>query len=315
MESNCPAPYPYFVIIGPTAVGKTALSLRLAKEIRAEIINVDSVQIYKGLDIGSAKPSVQEMSEVPHHLVDILLPYEPFSVADFLRLARVTIKKILKKGKTVVLSGGTGLYINAFLNGLSPCPGRDLSIRHMLEKYRERFGTASLFNLLEKTDPESASRLHKNDTYRVLRALEVFYVTGSNISSWWAKKPVKKIKTGMVDGRHVVKIGLMRPRDELYRRVDMRVDQMMEKGFVDEVKNLLEQGYSPALKPLRSLGYNQIARYLSGEITLDQAVYEIKRDSRHYAKRQITWFRAMPGVKWCHPEKLLEQKKITTLIF
>jgi tRNA dimethylallyltransferase len=310
-NSNLPLPFPCFIITGPTAVGKTAISIRLAKEINGEIINADSVQIYKGFDIGSAKPSRQEMAETPHHLVDMLQPDEPFSVADFLRRATGIARNIRSRGKAVIVSGGTGLYINAFLNGLSPCPERNIPIRKGIEKYREKKGRTALFRLLESIDPEAASRLHKNDTYRVTRALEVYYATGENISSWWKKKPVNIMGySGPGHGAGAVRIVLMRPRGELCARIDRRVDAMMEQGFVMEVERLLESGCNPELKPLQSLGYRQITAFLNGRISLDEAVMEIKRDTRRYAKRQMTWFRAMPGTRWYHPQQLEQEESI-----
>lgn len=301
-RKDLPAPFPCFIITGPTAVGKTSLTIRLAKELNGEIINADSVQIYRGLDIGSAKPSIEERAEAPHHLVDILDPDEPFSVADFLRHAGRIAKDIISRGKTVIVSGGTGLYIKAFLNGLSPCPGRDAAIRRQLEEHRKKTGTEDFFRILEKVDPAAARRIHPNDRYRVIRALEVYYTTGENISSWWEKQPVDIFSTGTLPDREIIKIALMRPRQDLYRRIEARVEDMMQKGFKEEVKGLLKKGYHPGVKPLQSLGYSQMIRHLSGRISLDQAVMEIKKETRRYAKRQLTWFRAIPGIRWYHPE-------------
>jgi tRNA dimethylallyltransferase len=304
--NTLPVPYPFFIITGPTAVGKTALTLLLAHKIRGEIINADSVQIYRRLDIGSAKPSRQELEEIPHHLVDILEPYEPFSAADFFRLAWRKADMIRKKGKNVIVSGGTGLYINTFINGLSPCPGRNPAIRKMLEDYREKVGAEEFFGILQKTDPEVSDRLHPNDRYRVIRAMEVYCITGYPISRWWNMQPAV-FSARPVRHTSLVITGLMRPRDELYRRIDRRVDNMLEQGLCREVEELLAQGFQPDLKPLQSLGYKQIVMHLSGKMSLDEAVHEIKKETRRYAKRQLTWFRSLPGIRWHHPDRLMEE--------
>ncbi len=301
-----PAPFPAVALVGPTAVGKTALSIRLARQINAEIVNVDSIQVYRGLDIGSAKPVPEERSSVPHHLLDIVEPDEPFDAADFLRMAQRVLLDIRSRGKTVLLTGGTGLYLKALTEGLAECPGQDPVLRTVLKRVAASMGRRYLHDLLRKVDPESADRIHKNDLFRVIRALEVFYATGRPLSAWHRLHRLKR-------GRLVVscrKIGLMRPREELYKRIGQRVERMMEQGFLEEVKGLLEKGFHRDLKPLQSLGYRHIIAYLYGELTLSDAMEQLKRDTRRYAKRQITWFRSDPSIRWFNPEKLIKEKDI-----
>ena len=292
-------------LVGPTAVGKTALSLRLAKEICAEIISVDSVQVFRGLDIGTAKPGSEEQKQARHHLIDVADPDEPFDVADFVRKALGTIRSMRSRGKVPLLVGGGGLYLRSLIEGLAPCPGRDPMVREMLRKISANYGKKTLYDLLAGVDPESASRLHPNDTFRIIRALEVYHQTGEPMSIW--QKRHKRIP-----GQRLVctKIGLARPREELYERIDSRVSAMLDAGFLEEVKFLLDKGYSHYLKPLQSLGYRHIIRFLKGEVSFDEAVSQLKRDTRRYAKRQLTWFRADPEIRWYHPEALMGLRKI-----
>lgn len=295
--------FPLVVVAGPTAVGKTALSIRLAREINAEIISVDSVQVYRGLDIGSAKPPHQERMLVPHHLIDVAEPDEPFDAADFVRLSTRIIRRIILSGKTVMLVGGTGLYLKALLNGLSPAPGADPGLRVQLKDMANTFGQDILYNFLAKVDRCSAEKIHPHDTFRLIRAIEIFSSTGIPPSLWHKeqKKP---------ESYPILKVGLIRPRKELYQRIDRRVDEMMEEGFLDEVKNLLDKGYSPDLKPLKTLGYRHIISNLLGELSLEESIRQLKRDTRRYAKRQLTWFKADPQIKWFNPDELLKKEKI-----
>ncbi len=294
-----PVPYPLIAVMGPTAVGKTELTLRLAREINAEIINVDSIQIYRWLDIGSAKPSGKELNLVPHHLVDIRYPFEPFDAADFARCARLAARNIMSRGKAVILAGGTGLYLNAFLNGLAPCSGAHPCLRMMLRRYSDQYGADSLHAMLAEHDPAAAGRIHPNDSFRVIRALEVLFSTGRPVSMWRS--------SGSPSGRmQCLKIVLIRSRQELYQRIDRRVDIMIEQGFIDEVRGLLARGCSPGLKPLQSLGYRHIIEFLQGMYSLDETIYRIKRDTRRYAKRQLTWFRRERNINWFHPEYLMD---------
>ncbi|MCK4425483.1 MAG: tRNA (adenosine(37)-N6)-dimethylallyltransferase MiaA [Deltaproteobacteria bacterium] len=297
--------FPLVALVGPTAVGKTALSLRLAKEICAEIISVDSVQVFRGLDIGTAKPSLEEQQQVPHHLIDVADPDEPFDVADFVHKALGIIRSMTLRGKVPLLVGGSGLYLRSLLEGLAPCPGHDPMVREMLRKISANQGKRALHDLLAGADPEAASRLHPNDTFRVIRALEVYHQTGEPMSMWH-----RRHKSTSGQRLPCTKIGLVRPRKELYERIDSRVDHMLDAGFLEEVKFLLDKGYSHHLKPLQSLGYRHIIPFLKGKVSFDEAVSQLRRDTRHYAKRQLTWFRADPEIRWYHPEALMDVYKI-----
>jgi tRNA dimethylallyltransferase len=297
--------FPLVALVGPTGVGKTALSFRLAKEIRAEIISVDSVQVFRGLDIGTAKPSLEEQQQVPHHLIDVADPDEPFDVADFVRKALGIIKSITSRGMVPLLVGGSGLYLRSLLEGLAPCPKHDPMMREMLRKISANQGKRALYDLLAGADPEAASRIHPNDTFRIIRALEVYHQTGEPMSMWH-----RRHKSTSGQRLPCTKIGLVRPRKELYERIDSRVDHMLDAGFLEEVKFLLKKGYSHHLKPLQSLGYRHIIPFLKGKVSFDEAVSQLRRDTRHYAKRQLTWFRADPEIRWYHPETLTDVHRI-----
>ncbi|MEF3169210.1 MAG: tRNA (adenosine(37)-N6)-dimethylallyltransferase MiaA [Deltaproteobacteria bacterium] len=303
-----PAPFPIVSVVGPTAVGKTEVSMRLAREIRAEILGVDSIQVYRLLDIGSAKPSRKEREAVPHHLIDILDPDEPFDAALFLQKARRAIASILSRGNTVLLVGGTGLYLSALLKGLGPATGEDPALRAQLRRIASTLGPETLHRHLERMDPASARRISPKDVFRTIRAMEIQIRTGRPASS--ILSPFERAPLGLP---HIT-VGLIRDREELYRRIDERVDGMLAQGFVEEVKSLLALGYSPRLKPLQSLGYRHIIRFLQGEYSLEEAVSTLKRDTRRYAKRQITWFRADPETRWFHPDELMAKEHIWTWI-
>lgn len=297
--------FPPVALVGPTAVGKTALSLRLAKEICAEIISVDSVQVFRGLDIGTAKPGLEEQRQVPHHLIDVADPDEPFDVADFVHRALGIIRSMASRGKVPLLVGGSGLYLRSLLEGLAPCPGHNPVVREMLHKILSNQGKRALHDILAGADTEAASRLHPNDTFRVIRALEVYHQTGEPISIWHRRHK-------SISGQRLpcIKIGLVRPRKELYARIDSRVDAMLDSGFLEEVKFLLNKGYSHRLNPLQSLGYRHMIRFLKGEASFDEAASQLRRDTRHYAKRQLTWFRADPEIRWYHPEALMDLHRV-----
>ncbi len=301
-----PALFPPIAVMGPTAVGKTELCLRLAEEIHGEIINVDSIQIYRRLNIGSAKPESDELRRVRHHLIDIREPDEPFDAADFASAARRAIVRIRQRARCPILSGGTGLYLNALLQGLAPCSGAHPALRMTLRRFCRKHGEQALHDLLAKQDPEAAARLHVNDTFRVIRAIEVILSTGLPLSQWHELHKGSRRYSGMA----CIRVALIRPRDELYRRIETRVDIMMEKGFVQEVEAILNSGFSPHLKPLQSLGYRHIIRLLEGRASMDETVEAIKRDTRRYAKRQITWFRGQRNIQWFHPDRLLESENI-----
>lgn len=299
-------PFPIIAIMGPTAVGKTQISLRLARELNAEIVNYDSVQIYKYLDIGSAKPTPQEKTEVPHHLIDVLEPDEPNDVARFVYRAHRLIKQIRERGKNIILVGGTNMYLYSLLNGLTPCPGQDAAIRHTLNLITKHHGSQSLHEYLQKIDAESAQRIHPNDSTRLFRAIEVFAQSGTPISTWHkTQRP-----NGLIAQYEIIKIGLMRPIQELYTRIDNRVNAMMQAGFLEEVYNLLKNGYSPRLNALQTLGYRHIVKHLQGEYGLNECTQHMKRDHRRYARKQLIWMRADSNIRWFNAEELSSQQAI-----
>ncbi len=288
------------IIAGPTAVGKTALSVKLAEEFNAEIINADSRQIYRKLDIGTAKPTREERSRVPHHLIDLIDPEETFNAARFAELAKQKIAEIDKKGKRIFVVGGTGLYIKALVHGLFPSPSGDNEIKKRLLKEAESEGLSVLYEKLKEIDPAAVKRIHPNDKQRIIRALEVYHLTGKPISRIHDEHRFKSRQY------QSLKIALYRPREELYKRINTRVHQMITRGLVEEVQRLLEEGYNPELNSMTSIGYQHIARYLSGEITLERAIELLQRDTRRYAKRQLTWFRGDRDYRWFKPEQYNE---------
>ncbi len=296
-------PFPVIALFGPTAVGKTEVAIRLAQELGAEIINVDSVQLYRHLDIGSAKPTPEERRMAPHHLVDIRDPDQPMDAALFASLAHRAMAVIQRRGRPVILAGGTGLYLDAIVTGMDDAPPASPAIRAYIKGLMERFGTKWLHRQLRAMDPEAAGRIHPNDRFRITRALEVLMETGRPISWWWRQGTRSSPLT-------VAKIGLTRPREELYARVEKRVDKMLEMGLIQEVERLLAMGYSPSLRPLQTLGYRHIILFLQGRWSLEEAVGFLKRDTRRFAKRQLTWFRAYRDALWVHPGRLLDADSI-----
>ena len=279
------------VIVGPTAVGKTQLSLELAQERTGEIVSADSMQVYRGMNIGTAKPTTAEQQLVPHHLIDIRDPDQLFNAADFVSLAELAIKDIASRGKVPIVSGGTGLYIDALVDGfLFPDSKADPKLRREL-RIRASKEPEALYKELERVDPQSAKRLHPNDLRRIVRALEVYYRTGEPISALQqkaaqAEKPYDPLF-----------IGLTRNRPELYERINQRVDQMLTQGLVEEVKQLIEH-YPHQPTALQALGYKEIVWYLKGNMSLEEAVEILKRDTRRYAKRQLSWFRRNTRIHW-----------------
>jgi tRNA dimethylallyltransferase len=280
------------VIVGPTASGKSAAALELAGLFEAEIINADSMQVYRYLDIGTAKPTQAERNAVKHHLIDILYPDEEFSAALFREEAQRAIADIGTRGKRVMVVGGTGLYIKALTSGLISGGEADPVIRERLQAEAHVGGRERLYQRLVGVDSSTAAKLHPHDTYRVIRALEAYERTG---------RPISAIRGGhrfQEESYQTLKIGLQIEREELYRRIDARVDAMIQQGLEQEVRRLLEMGYSPSLKAMQSLGYKQMAAHLNGEYDLPEAIRLIKRDTRRYARRQITWFKADPEIHW-----------------
>ncbi len=290
---------PLVVIAGPTGVGKTKISIELAERLNAEIISADSRQIYKGMDIGTAKPTPEERGIIPHHLIDIVEPDERFAVADYQKLAEEVIDDIHQRGKLPLLVGGTGLYIKAVVEGgyIFPGPSADRELRDGLKREADQHGSEYLYNKLKEVDPAKARETHPRNLRRIIRALEVYYLTG---------KPISELQAEWAEaesGYNSVLMGLIRPREELYRRIDSRVDEMMEAGLVEEVERLISDGYDEGAPAWLGLGYRQIIGYLKGLYDLDEAIYLIKRDTRRYAKRQLTWFRKVEGIRWFGLEK------------
>ena len=280
------------ILLGPTGAGKSRLAFELSGEFGGEIISADSMQVYKHMDIGTDKPTLAEQMKVRHHLIDVVLPDEPFHAGLYRTLGRKTIDQLHREGKSIWIVGGTGLYIKALIQGLFPSPAIDLGVREKLKKEGRERGSDFLYHRLEEIDPATASRLHPHDLFRIVRALEVFESTGTPVSSL-------RDQHGFGDRPYSsLKIGLEMERKRLYGRIERRVDRMVERGFLEEVRGLMEMGYGPQLKPMQSLGYKSLVRFLLKEIEWEEAVQEIKRDTRHYAKRQWTWFKADPEVHW-----------------
>lgn len=286
------------VLCGPTAAGKTAVGIRLARELGAEIVGADAMQVYRRLDIGTAKPTPEERALVPHHLIDVVEPDEPFDAARYVALARPAVEEILRRGRIPLVVGGTGLYIRALLHGLFAAPPVDPAVRVRLAAELTARGVEALHARLAQCDPEAARRLHPRDTARILRALEVFEATG---------RPISALQQAhrFADSPYASRIlGLRLERPALYARIDRRVEEMLAAGLEDEVRGLLAAGLSPASKAMQALGYRHIAAWLEGRIPREEAVRTMKRDTRRYAKRQMTWFRAIPGIRWFSPEDL-----------
>ena len=284
-------------IVGPTATGKTAAGIELARRLRGEIISADSMAVYKGMDIGTAKPTPAERAEVAFQLIDVVRPDEDFSAAEFKRLADEAIADILRRGKQPIVVGGTGLYIRALIGRLNiPAAPPNREFRERLIAEAAQFGNEALLERLRAADPETAGRLHPNDQKRIIRALEVHALTGMPISHFHRTAGTTEV------AYHVRLFGLTMSRPALYASIETRVDKQIESGLVEEVRGLLEKGYSPDLPAMKGLGYKQVAGYLRGEYDLRTAIDLLKRDTRRFAKRQFTWFRAEPGIQWIDVE-------------
>lgn len=287
---------PLIVLTGPTAVGKTSLSIKLAKAIGGEIISADSMQVYRRMDIGSAKVTPEEMEGIPHHLIDVLEPDQEFNVVTFQRMAKEALKKIYSHGHIPIIAGGTGFYIQALLYDIDFKENDEESpVRRELEELADREGErapALLHGMLKEVDPKAASQIHANNIKRVIRAIEYFRQTGEKISLHNEEERQKESPYNFL--YYVVNTD----RPLLYERIDRRVDQMMEHGLVDEVKMLKAMGCHRGQTSMQGLGYKEILDYLDGTCTLEEAVYILKRDTRHFAKRQLTWFKRERDVRW-----------------
>lgn len=281
------------VITGPTASGKTALSVRLAKELGAEIVNADSMQIYKYMDIGTAKPTVEEREGVPHHLIDIVNPDELFSVARYCECAKSAIDDIHSRRKTAVMVGGTGLYVDSLVNNIQFSETEpDEEYRQLLETEAQERGNECIYEKLKAIDPESAAKIAVQDTKRIIRALEVYHVTGKTIT--WHNEQSRSVPSPY----NTTMFAISMDRDALYDKINRRVDVMLELGLVDEVKKILEMGVDEKATSMQAIGYKEIVGYLKGEISLEKAADDIKQGSRRYAKRQLTWFRRNSNINW-----------------
>lgn len=280
------------VICGPTAVGKTALALDLAEKFNGEIVSADSRQIYCRMDIGTAKPTAEEQNRVRHHLIDVVNPDQEFHAARYVEFAEAAINDIVSRGKRVFLAGGTGLYIKALTEGLLEAPGADSVLRKELHERAEREGSAALHAELVQVDPVSAERLHPNDLIRIVRALEVYSQGGKPLSSLQDEHGFRgeQFKT--------LKLGLDCERELLYERIDKRSEQMFETGLLEEAQGLLDAGYDPDLKILRTIGYRQAFAFLRNEMSREEALEDLQRATRRYAKQQLTWFRKDKSIIW-----------------
>lgn len=285
------------IILGPTAAGKSEMAVALAAKIGAEIINADSQQVYRYMNLGTGKPSRADREQVTHHLIDVVDPEEEFNVAIFRRMALETIDNIHARGKKVVVCGGTGLYLKALTRGLFVGPEQDPEVRSELACEIQEKGLGALYQRLIEIDPAAHSRIHPNDRQRIVRALEVHQLTGKPMSQW------QKEHNFGDESFDTLKIGLQRERAELYELINRRCERMIGDGLLDEVRDLAAKGYSLDLKPLQSLGYRQMGLVLEGRSKIEQAVKEMKQETRHLAKRQLTWFRQDHEIRWLHPEK------------
>jgi tRNA dimethylallyltransferase len=279
------------VILGPTGSGKSDLALRLAAEFSGEVVNCDSLQIFRYFDIGTAKLPADHRRGIPHHLIDILDPDQLFTAGEYARLAREVLAEISARGQLPVVAGGTGFYLRALLDGLFPGPARDQALRDRLAE-RERRRPGSIHRLLGRFDPQAARRIHPNDLPKLMRALEVCLLT---------RRPVTEIYQegrNELRGYEILKIGLSPLREQLYARLDQRAEQMFQTGLIEEVRGILTRGFAVSAKPFESHGYRQAIQFLNGELNQAQAVFYAQRNTRQYAKRQMTWFRQERGIEW-----------------
>jgi len=283
------------VIVGPTAIGKTELAIGLARAWDGEIISADSMQVYRFMDIGTAKPTAEERLLVPHHLIDIVNPDEQFNAAMFIGMAQRIIRELHNQRKPVFVVGGTGLYIKALLGGLFQGPDADEGLRKSYRQELKQFGKEYLYKKLKEKDEQAAAQIEKNDVVRIIRALEVLELSGESIVE---KQKAHRFGDSLYE---CMKIGLKMERTRLYERIDQRTEKMIKDEFVEEVRSLLSMGYRETLKPMQSLGYKHIVKYIKGSYNLDDALRTIKRDTRHFAKRQMTWFGRDQEIIWFSP--------------
>ncbi len=284
------------MVLGPTAVGKSVIAIQLAKHFKGEIINCDSMQVYRGFDIGTDKIPPEKREDIPHYLIDIVDSTYQFTAADFVKHALKAIQEIRKRGKLPLITGGTGLYLKALVNGLFPEEKKDLLIRKKLEEEARDKGLEYLRERLLENDPVYGRKIGKKDKIRIIRALEVFLTTKRPLSEHFANT------LSFVRDFNIIKIGLKLERSLLNKKIEDRVDRMFERGIVREVERLLKQGVDEASPPFRALGYKQVLKHLKGEMPLEETIEVTKKETRHYAKRQMTWFRKMEGIRWFSPD-------------
>ncbi len=280
-------------IAGPSASGKTALAVALAKELGGEVVSCDSMQIYKGMDIGTAKPTAEEMQGIPHHMLDVAEPSEDFSVSRYCDMATPIVEDILARGKTAIIAGGTGLYMDALIRGnkFAPCPSTDM--REKLEAQADSEGMEAMLALLRSIDPDTAGRLHLSDRKRILRALEIYYETGKTMTA-------HNLETQQLPDRyHPVWFALEdEDRQDLYRRIDYRVEVMLQMGLLEEIQRLLDAGIPEKCTAMQAIGYKEFVAALHGLCSVEEATAQVQQASRHYAKRQLTWFRRNSAITW-----------------
>ena len=285
-------------IAGPTASGKTALAVELAKCVDGEVVSCDSMQIYKGMDIGTAKPTREEMQGILHHMLDVAEPYEDFSVSRYCEMASPIVDDILVRGKTAIIAGGTGLYMDALIRGNSFAPYPSTGMREKLEAQADKDGMETMLSLLATIDPDSAARLHLADRKRIIRALEVYYETGETITA-------HNLKTQQIPPKYNATWFALEDenRQDLYDRIDSRVEKMLEAGLIDEIKQLLAAGIPEKCTAMQAIGYKEFIAYLNDNCSLAEASAQVQQASRHYAKRQLTWFRRNPVIHWLRRKK------------
>lgn len=291
-------------IAGPTASGKTALAVELAKVANGEVVSCDSMQIYKYMDIGTAKPTLEEMDGIPHHMLDVAEPWEEFSVSRYCEMASPIVDDILARGKTAIIAGGTGLYMDSLIRGNSFAPFPSTGRREELELLAQKHGIEAVLSQLQAVDPESAARLHPSDQKRIIRAMEVYLETGETITS-------HNLKTQAIPPKYTpIWFGLEDVcRQDLYDRIDKRVDKMLDAGLLEEIRNLLDKGIPEKCTAMQAIGYKEFVAALSGQCTVEEAAAQVQQSSRRYAKRQLTWFRRNSAMHWLSrkPEETTEE--------
>lgn len=295
------------VLVGPTASGKTDLSIVLAERLGGEIVSADSRQIYKRLDIGTAKPSREQRQKIPHHFIDVLALDQDYSAGQYAKEARDTIEHIFRRGSTPIVVGGSGLYVKALLDGLFDGPAKDPETRAILQARLEQEGAESLYRQLQEVDPLAARTMDPTKPRRIMRALEVYFLTGKPISQFHREQE----RSAPFD---FVEIGLLWDRKHLYRRIEERVDRMMAMGFLEEVEGLRRDGYDTHINALNTVGYKELFAYLNGRLSLDEAVRLIKQNTRRFAKRQMTWFRADRRIHWISLDERTEHDALVAAV-